>query len=1046
MKRLVAFCLARPITTLMIHISLLLLGGLAVTRLPLNSMPKSERPVIRVEIEYPNANPQQVEREITVPVEEVLATLRGVNSIDAESENGRCDVSLHFDWGADLDEKKVEVRERLARIRNELPIDDIERIRIRGARHSGDEIMKGRISSRGIDLSENYELLLNRIQRPLERIDGVSQVVLEGVTPLEIVVTFEQTELDRFGLQLDDVIRRLREHDSNLTVAETLEEGRLRRARVIAGFRGIDSVRAFPLTPQGLRLDRVAQVDLVEGELRFGRHLNRSFAVSIEVFKESSANTVEVCRDVNAAIAKLGEDPELEGIDVLIWNDQGQDIIDSLDGLKNTGIVGSLLALAILWFFLRRASATVLVGLSIPISVLSALAWLYLLDRELNIVTIVALMLGVGMLVDTAVVVVESIVRLASEGRSPRDAASEGTMEVATPIFAATLTSVIVFIPVALGPSSQMSDYLKEVGLVITLTLGSSLFVSLTLIPMASARIFRRGESRSGRLFPWVLAGYEKLLRGVLHHPGRALAVAAAAIASVVLPLRSGFGVNLEDQSRIEKNASVFYQTEQSLDWRTMERHVDAVEDALFEHRDEIGFADVYSWYKDNFAWTAVYPQRPMTEKELAEFTTRIEHILPTIPGVQVRTGDWGMFWGRGRGSRSAGARNVRVFGDSNDRVQSILVDLQGLFAGVDGVASTEVRHRESVDEVTVTPDEELLTHHGLSSDRFSQQVSSFFAGRTLSEVRTSDGERRLRVRMNEEERNSLAELESFEVVTASGARLPVSELSTIGIGPGPGQLRREERQSSGSLSVQMQPTAMDRADAIVEQTLASYDWPRGYGYEVGSGRWQLQQNESQFGETMILAVFLVFLVMACLFESLVQPFLIMVTVVLALPGVVWFLHASGDDLDQPASIGLVLLAGIVVNNGIVFVDHINRYRSRGLELFEAIVRGGCERLRPILITALTTVIGLVPMAYSAEITQTLARLGLPVEGRIGAQAAGMYYFTLARTIIGGLTVSTLLTLVVLPVFYWLLARTFSPHRASVAIDNSLSETRTTPD
>ncbi|MEM7262900.1 MAG: efflux RND transporter permease subunit [Planctomycetota bacterium] len=707
----------------------------------------------------------------------------------------------------------------------------------------------------------------------------------------------------------------------------------------------------------------------------------------------------------------------------MIWDDQGRDIIESLNGLRNTGILGSILALAILWLFLRRWSATVLVGMAIPISVLSALAWLYLLDRELNIVTIVALMLGVGMLVDTAVVVVESIVRLAGRGLDPKEAAARGTMEVATPIFAATLTSIIVFIPVALTGHSQITDYLKELGLVITLTLGSSLFVSLTLIPMVSARIYQRGERSAGRFFPKVLAFYERWLTRSLAHPGKTLVIAAAILASVVLPFRWGFEVDLEDKSEINKNASVFYTPQSSFDWRQMERYVDSVEEALFAHQEEIGFSDVYSWYKDNFAWTAVYPGHPMTEQELAEFTAKIDRILPTLPGMQVRTGDWGMFWGRGRQSRSAGGQTVRVFGESIDRIQSIIAELQEAFVGVDGVVGTEVRHRDSIDEVTVTPTDDQLAHHGLSSERFSRQVSAFFGGRNLREIRTAEGELGFRVRMDEEERDSIHELSELEIVTDAGARLPLRELSTIGVAPGPGELRRENRQSTGTLSVQIDPSQLAQGKQIVETVLAGYQWPRGYAYEIGGGWRQRQQNESQMTETLALAIFLVFLVMACLFESLFQPLILMTTVVLALPGVIWFLYLGGDELDQPASIGLVLLAGIVVNNGIVFLDHINRYRANGHGLRESIVLGGSERLRPILITALTTIIGLLPMAYSGEISKALSALGVAQESHVGAQAAGTYYFTLARTIVGGLTVSTLLTLFVLPVLYGALER-----------------------
>lgn len=1034
MKGLVAFCLDRPVTTLMIHVTLILLGVLAVTRLPLNSMPRSERPVISVRVDYPNASPQQVEREVTKKLEEVLATLSGVNSMESESEPEESRVTLRFDWGANLDLLKVDVRERIARIRHELPVDDLERIRIAGHRNSGDAIIKGRISSKEIDLSQNYELLLHRIRRPLERIEGVSQVELEGVTPHEILVTFRPESLEEFGLDLDDVVRRLREHNSNRTVGRIVHDGTLRRLRVVAGFRTVEDVRAFPLSETGLRLGQIAEVEQVPGELRFGRHLDGTFAVSIEVFKESNANTVGTCERVLAAIERMADDPELGGIVPIIWENQGKEILGSLEGLRNTGLIGSLLALVILWLFLRRGTATLLVGMSIPISVLSALAWLYILGRELNILSIVALMLGVGMLVDTAVVVVESIVRLAGQGVPPREAARRGTLEVSTPIFVATLTSIIVFVPVALGSSSQMTDMLKELGLVISLTLGTSLFVSLTLIPMVSARIYRTRVTPTGPVFARVRNGYERVLRGALTYPWTTIVIATCLVSSCILPFRGKFKLNLEDRSEIIKNASVFYRPEGSIDFRVMERHVDAVEAVLDAARasGEIEYENVYSWYKDNFAWTAIYPGQTFTEKELAAYHQKIDAILPVIPGVSVKTGSWGSFWGR-RGSRSAGTRQVRVFGESSDQIALLIEDLQGRLEGVNGIVSTEVRHRDQVDEVRVTPTDDQLTYLGLSAREVSSQVSAYFGGRTIREVRTADGDVPLKIRIAEGERNSLRHLEELEMRTGDGRELPLQDVGEIRIDEGAGELRREERQSTGSLTVQFAADAVADADSILFEALGAYDWPKGYGFDVGSGRRQRQQNESQFKETLLLAVFLVFLVMACLFESLLQPVLLMLTVVLAIPGVIWFLAISGDELDQPAAIGLILLAGIVVNNGIVFVDHINRYRAQGMEAVEAILRGGRERLRPILITALTTVLGLVPMAYAAEIASGLSALGLPVSGIGGAQAAGMYYFTLARTIIGGLTVSTVLTLVVLPVFYLLTARFTAPRSVVLA-------------
>ncbi len=1005
MSRFVAFCQERPITTLMIHLSILLGGLLAVGKLPLNSMPNRERPRVRVTVPMPNADPRQVEIEVTQPLEEALATLRGVREINSESEQGEGQVSLGFDYGTDLDMVKLEIRERIARVRSELPVDDIDRVRIRsGGWQNGDAVIRGRISAAGIDLSQNYELLVNRIRRPLERIDGVGQVEMDGVTPLEIHVVFQQSDLDRHNLRLDTIARRLGDANIEASIGEIRDRDAVRKLRLVNTLSGVEDIRAFPVNSGGLRLEQVAEVQVVEGELRWGRHLNGSYAVSIEVYKESDANTVEVAQRVRDTVKRLGEDPQLAGIQLLVWEDQGAQILDSLRGLRNAGLLGSSLAVLILFLFLRRWSATLLVGMSIPISVLSALCWLFLLDRELNVLTIVALMLGVGMLVDTAVVVVESIVRRSGMGDSPSEGAIRGTMEVATPIFASTLTSMIVFVPLLLSQRSQLVDYIRELGLVITLTLASSLFVSLTLIPMVSARIYRGGDPGMASWFAGVRRGYGKLLEAALARRGLTLAVTMAVLLSVVIPIEDGFRLDLGDTSEIERNASVFYRTDEGLDYRAMEKLVTRVESKLAEHQEELGYSDIYSWYRDGFAWTAVYPPAgEATEESIEHLRSQLDEHLPRIPGVEIRTGDWGMFWGR-HGSRSAGNLRVRLFGDSPQLLEGLYEDLEGIIAKVPGVRTVERNAEEGVAEIRLRPDEDVLTRYELSSTALARRVEANFAGTRLRQVRTPQGDMPLRVKLAEEETDSVRELEDLEVALDNGLEVPLEEVGVLEPGSGPKERRRENRRAALNFGVSHAPGARAELQPRIDRVLAEYDWPAGYSYDLGAQwRWR-GRNQVQLSEGMLLAVFLVYLVMACLFESLRQPLALLMTVACALPGVVWFLHLHGNRLDQPAGVGLILLAGIVVNNGIVMIDHVNRYRRDGRPLFEALRLGGEERLRPILITALTTLIGLFPMAYG------------------GAQAAGMHYFTLARTIIGGLSVSTLLTLIVLPVVYSFLA------------------------
>jgi len=998
-RSFVAFCRSRPITTLTIHLLLLVGGAIAIGRLPLNSLPNTERPRIRVSVPMPNADPRQVEIEVTQPLEEALATMRGVREIWSESRQGESTVSLSFDYGADLDLRKLEVRERIARVRDELPIEDIDRIRIQsGGWQSGDAVIRGRIAAPGVDLSRNYELLVNRVRRPLERIDGVGQVEMDGVTPLEIHIDFRQEDLDRHGLRLDAIARRLGEANVEASIGEIREAGKVRRLRLVNLLASADDVRAFPVSGSGLRLDQVAEIRVEEGELRWGRRLNGADAVSIEVYKESDANTVEVAAAVRRTIEELERDPQLAGIQLLVWEDQGELILGSLAGLRDAGLLGSALAVGILLLFLRRPSATLLVAMAIPISTLSALCGLFLLDRELNVITIVALMLGVGMLVDTAVVVVESIVRRSGLGDAPDRAAVEGTMEVANPVLASTLTSVIVFLPVLLSRRSELVDTIRELGLVITLTLLASLFVSLTLVPMVSARIYRGGDPGMAKWFLRLRGAYGRFLGAALARRPTTLAVTLAVVLSIVVPIRGGFRLELDDASEVERNASVFYRTDLGLDYRSMEAIVARVEAAIDERREELGIGDIYSWYRDGFAWTAIYPaDGQVSEERIAELRQSISPLLPKVPGVDIATGDWGMHWGR-RGSRSAGSLRVRLFGDSPALLESLVEEVGDRLAGIPGTLGIERDDAETVAEIRLLPDEEVLGRYALSSAALARRIEATFAGSRLREIRTSTGEMPIRVKIAEEETDSLRELEDLDVALDGGAALPLSLLGSLEEGTGPEERRREDRRASIRFAVNLEPGARARVEPVVERVLAGFDWPAGYSYDLGA-EWQGRSaNEAQLLEGLLLAVFLVYAVMACLLESLRQPLALMITVLCAIPGVVWFLHLHGDRFDPPAGIGLILLAGIVVNNGIVYLDQVNRHSRAGMAAADALRIGGQDRLRPILITALTTLIGLLPMAYG------------------GAQAAGTYYFTLARTIIGGLLVSTLLTLVVLPV------------------------------
>lgn len=1004
MKNFVRFCLDRPITTLTVHIILLLAGFLSIQQIPLSAMPNFKKMRVSVSVPYPNASPIQVENEVVRPLEEALATLKGVREIDSESQEGNARVRLRFDYGTDIEAIKVEIRERLARAMDQLPVEDIERIRIRedGWGPGSDTIMEARISAKGVDLSKNYDLLVNRIQRPIERIEGVGQVEMDGVSPLEVKISFRKENLERHGLTLWNVSQVIQGSNIDATIGRVWRSGKVRRLRLVNAMADTEELADLPINANGLRLGQVATIEKVEGERRWGRHLNGSYAVSLEISQESGANTVEVCRNIRATVEEISNDPQLEGIDLLVWQDQGKMIVDSLVRLRDAGFIGGGLAILILLLFLRRFSATLLVGMAIPISVLFALAVLHMLEMELNVVTILALMLGVGMLVDTAVVVVESIVRRAGLGDEPKVAATQGTLEVATPVFAATLTTVVVFLPVLISDRNEFTQHLASVGLVISLTIVASLFVSLTLVPMVAARIYSGGDSLKSSWFATFRNGYNHFLAVALRYRAITLLVALTATLSTVIPFNNGFRIDLSDADWRSNYANISYRPVEGLDFLEMEKVVTEVENYLVTKRDVIGEGDIYSWFKDGYALTRIYPPAEIaTEEYLTALRERLDEILPAVPGFSIKTGeDWG-WGGRGRSSRSgstAGSMEVRIRGDSSSLLDELGERLSNYLVGVEGVLEAEIAGFDEVDELRLEPDEDLLGRLQVTGDTVARTVSSAFAGSRLSQMRTRSGDLDITLGLAEEETDTVEELRLMRFPLTEFLDLPIEDIGELVEQEASDERNRRDRLANLGVSVRYQAGAKDEVIPRLEQALSSFAWPVGYEWDLGeswSGRWR---NRSSFGEGLYLSVFLVYLVLACLFESLRTPLVLMVTVLLAIPGVIWSLYLQGDNLDTPAAVGMVLLCGIVVNNGIVLIDQVLRYLKNGMDPLKAIQSGASDRLRPILITALTTVLGLIPMAYGTQMT------------------VGPQFYTLGKTIIGGLSASTLLTLVVLPV------------------------------
>ncbi|MEE8184594.1 MAG: efflux RND transporter permease subunit, partial [Acidobacteriota bacterium] len=468
----------KPVTTMMILVSVLLLGLISISRMQLAFLPVVDFPFIGVSIPFQNSNPIQVEKEITKPVEEMLSTLSGIKKIFSTSGPDGAFVGMEFDWGQEIDLLRMQVGEKIELVKSSLP-DDIGEIMIFNFSSEDIPIIEARISAKGVDLSQNYDLLEKRIINRIRRVKGVAKVDLHGVAPREIRIRLLLAEIQEFRVDLNKLISGLQAANFNLSLGKIEADGLRYNARVIGAFEDLEAIRKFRVNENGLLLEDIADITYRAPPLTLGRHLNREKAIALLVFKESTANTVDVVRDVTRVIeGEIDNDSLLQGIDLLVWQDQAEMITSSLSGLSKAGLWGALFAVLVLYFFLRRVDTTLIVSLSIPFSIISACAILYFAGKNFNILSLMGLMLGVGMLVDNAVVVLESIYRHHSLTGDAKRSAVAGAAEVRTAIQAATLTTVIVFLPLIVGSKTELSVWLGEMGFSISVALICSLFIS----------------------------------------------------------------------------------------------------------------------------------------------------------------------------------------------------------------------------------------------------------------------------------------------------------------------------------------------------------------------------------------------------------------------------------------------------------------------------------------------------------------------------------------------------------------------------------------
>ena len=990
-----AFSIKSPVTVCMILLCFLVLGGISILKIPMILLPKLDFPQVEVFVPYPNASPEQVERSITKPLEEALATVAHLKTMNATSQSDGSYISLEFDWGLDIDVIRTEIREKVEQARVDLP-DDVDHIFVRNFRSSDIPIIEGRISS-GRDLRGSYDFLNHKIKKPLERIPGVAEVQIGGVTKRQISIDLRMADIQKYRVDVGRIFRRLDSANLNVSMGRVRDGGE--RFGVLAqnALSDLETIRNFPVNDRGLRLLDIADINYDEPPLDYGRHLNGDYAIAVTVLKASDANIVETVRAVRQKISQINQEPALKGIQLLVWHDSAEEITKALSGLLESGFYGSLLAVGVLFMFLRRIGATLVVGFAIPFSIISAVGILFLSGGTLNVLSMMGLMLSAGMLVDNAVVALESIFRHLEKGKTRLEAAQVGSREVIKAVVASTMTSIIIFVPLIFGRQTEFSTWLGEVGISIIIALGCSLFVSLAFIPLSMARFIKIRPPKVESTRTALARGYGRALDWTLRH--RALTTLGILLVVVLAVVPFQMLPDNTPEAQEMRDLRIQYEFTENYHYAVIEQtYVNPVEAYLFRNKQPWKIKDVYSFYNNGSAFTQVYfDQARLVAGEASKIRDLIGEKLPVIPGARISLG-------RMRGVDTANWVGVNLYGDDTQTLNGLLLEAKRLFRANATVKEVHTAQERGLEEVQIRLDRERAARYGISAQTIGQVLAIVLRGREVRGFHSDEGEVEIWVRLRETDRKNLDDLRRVIVGgSPDGGDILLSHVADLDIIKTAQSIEREDRRTRAYIGVICGLENRDESRKLVTDIMNSVRLPMGYTWSFD--RWVAEQDSGQqeFLFNMLLALFMVYFVMASLFESLAHPFAIMFSLPFAFVGVAVFLWITHTPFNFMAQIGLLILIGVVVNNGIVLIDHVNNYRRQGLTRVQAIREGCLERLRPILMTAGTTVVGLLPLAYG------------------NTSIFNARYFPMARTVMGGLIASTVLTLLVLPTVYSLI-------------------------
>lgn len=1008
--KLVETSVKRPVGVIMIVLAIIATGFISLRNLPINLMPDIDLPIAIVSVPYSEAAPEDVERQISEPLESALGTIQGVQSIQTQSSTGSSLVIMMFEMGTNLDNALLEVRERVDQVSGFLP-DDAGNPNVLRINPNQMPVMS--VALTGDHLNRLQGLADDQVLPVLERQAGVADVTIEGGQSRVIDIELDEAKLNQYGVSAQEIMQALGQANQSASAGTIARGDQNLQVRVEGTYQSVDDIRQTLIqtaTGAVLHVEDIATVHdtfttpdttLINGEE----------AVVLSIMKQSDANDVDVSDNI---IGVMDEVNNLlpDDVELSIVTDTSEFTRLAMNSVVQNILIGGAFALLILLLFLKSIRATLVIGVSIPIAVITTFSLIYFTGETLNILTMGGLALGIGMMVDSSIVILENIVSYRQRGYSRVEAAKAGASELAPAVIASTTTTLVVFLPMVFV-GGIAAELFVPLALTVAFALLAALLVSITLVPMLSSKLLGNMNASNGRRY-WfdqvlkkITNGYRSILEKVLRFRKSTVCVTLALlIGSLALIPMIGMEFMPEgDQGQI----SVRVETPAGTTASKTEEIALEVNDIIQQYQEDIeinyvtlaggdatggmgGMMGMGGGSSNAANFTLELVPADERDRTTSEITQRLNEDLAHIAGAEITVSEpTDMSMGN--------PISIEIHGPEHEVINELAEEILAEIETIEGVYNPSTSIEATQPQLEVQVNREVAARHGLNEQAVMSQVQMRLSGQTVMRYRESGEDMDVRIVYPEPTRETISDLENLPIQAQTGAVIPLNEIASFEQTLAPASLSRINQQPTVTVSTDVSGTDLGSVVSAIEDRLSTFNFPEDYHYNIGGQAEDMEEAFTELAMVLMLSIFLVYVVMAVQFENFLTPFIIMFTLPVTVIGVILGLFVTNTPLSIVGFVGIIMLAGIVVNNAIVLVDYINILRRRGIERYEAIIEAGTTRLRPILMTTLTTMLAMVPLA-----------LGL-------GEGAEMQQ-PMAITVIFGLGVSSIFTLLLIPVVY----------------------------